>query len=224
MPTQDEDEEEKKIYKYEGDREDGEVTEITETQESITKTEPYTLLGARHGKGTGTFPNGDVYEGSFDKGVRGGTGKYTYAAPPPAEEDAGEEPPRPVAVYEGAWKAGQKTGVGTMTYADGSKYQGSWLKGKRAGIGTFYYPNGDIYSGDWEQGKKHGHGTYIFKATQTRLKGTWDKGVCLLGDFSDRFGNVYKGGLAGDAASLGYAPGGSFTFASGAVAPFVPPV
>jgi len=216
------------IYKYEGDRETGEVVTITqsapisEEKGDLSKSEDVTLLGARSGQGTATFPNGDTYTGGFEKGVRTSAGKYTYAAPPPGpDEEPPEEPPSPVAVYEGTWKVGHKTGVGVMTYDKGSKYQGSWVKGKRQGIGTFYYPNGDIYSGDWEGGMKHGHGTYIYKQTKTRLKGTWAKGVCVDGEFSDDFGNVYKGSFtSGEGASVGYASGGTFTMASGAVAPF----
>ena len=128
MPTPprsqgDEDEEgEKKIYKYEGARLAGAVVDITETagedDKAVSKTEPTTLLGARSGQGTATHANNDVYEGAYGadgKGVRHGQGKYTYAAPPPAEEDAGEEPPKPVAVYEGGWLGGHKSGIGTMT-------------------------------------------------------------------------------------------------------------
>lgn len=188
----------------------------------ITKTEKTTLLGARSGQGTATFPNGDVYEGTFGtdgKGLRHGPGKYTYAAPPPAEEDAGEEAPPPVAVYDGGWTVGKKSGVGIMTYADGCKYQGSWSKGQRHGIGAFYYPNGDIYTGEWAAGKKNGHGTYIYKETKTRLKGTWEEGKCVSGEFSDQFGNVYEGKFSSDGAAVGFMPCGKFTLASGAVAP-----
>lgn len=224
----DDEEEEKPKYKYEGEREEGASEEVTvtithEEKGELSKTDSVKLLGARSGKGTATFPNNDVYEGSFEKGARSGMGKYTYAAPPPTEEDAGDEPPKPVAVYEGGWVKGQKSGVGTMTYADGSKYQGSWHKGKRSGIGAFYYINGDIYSGDWAQGKKHGHGTYIYKATQTRLKGTWEQGNCVSGEFTDRHGNVYKGAFTPSETGLQYAEGGSFTFASGAAAPYETP-
>lgn len=174
--------------------------------------------------GKATFPNNDVYEGSFEDGLRNGSGTYTYAAPPPSEEEAEEEERKPVAVYNGTWRAGEKTGVGTMTYTEGGKYHGAWLAGKRSGEGTFYYPNGDIYSGKWEEGKKHGHGTYIYKESQSRLKGTWEMGQCVSGEFTDRYGNTYKGKFAGDAVSVGYALGGVFTLASGASAPSTMPV
>lgn len=222
--NKDDDEEEKKIYKYEGEREPGDVVEVSASAGSISKTELVTLLGARSGNGKAAFTNNDVYEGAFQDGLRHGFGKYTYAAAPPADEDAAEEEQKPVAVYEGAWIKGEKFGIGTMTYSDGGKYQGSWANGKRSGIGTFYYPNGDIYSGDWQQGKKHGYGTYMYKETQARLKATWEKGACVMGDFTDRYGNVYKGQFCGDPAAIGYVHGGKFSFASEATATTQMPV
>uniref|UniRef100_A0A7S3BM63 MORN repeat-containing protein 5 n=1 Tax=Haptolina ericina TaxID=156174 RepID=A0A7S3BM63_9EUKA len=209
----DDEEVEVKLYVYEGEREEGETVEIAEGNKTAT----VTLLGARSGTGKGVFPNGDVFEGAFSKGVRDGAGKYTYAGAPPPEED--EEPPPPVATYEGSWKNGQKSGTGTIVYADGSKYQGQWAKGKRHGMGAFYYANGDIYSGDWKDGKKEGHGTYICTATQTQLKGTWVAGVCTKGIFSDRYGNTYEGDFSSDATSVAFVAGGGFTFPSGATTP-----
>ena len=44
-----------------------------------------------------------------EEGVLSGMGTYTYACPPPAED---EEPKPPVATYEGTWKMGAKDGVG----------------------------------------------------------------------------------------------------------------
>jgi len=206
---------------YEGAREEGKTETITDGEGEKAKTETVTLLGARSGVGKATFPNGDVYEGSFEKGARSGVGKYSYAAPLPAsDEEPPEEPLPPVATYEGSWKNGHKTGVGTMVYADGSRYQGSWLKGVRHGIGAFFYANGDIYSGNWESGKKHGQGTYFFKTTDTHMKGEWVQGKYIEGNFSDRYGNVFEGKFTGDAGTVGYVVGGGmFTNASGAVAP-----
>jgi len=209
-----------KNYVYEGAREDGESMDITEGVTEAKpegKTETVTLLGARSGSGKAVFPNGDVYDGSYAKGLREGSGKYVYAGAPPPEE--GEEPPPPVATYDGSWKNGNKSGTGIITYADGSKYQGQWSKGKRHGMGAFYYANGDIYSGDWANGKKEGHGTYIYTTTQTHLKGTWVNGKCTHGTFSDRYGNAYEGDFGGDGASVAFATGGSFTLASGATTP-----
>ena len=51
--------------------------------ETVNKSYGYT------GKGTATYPNGDIYDGEFVEGVRQGKGKYTYGT--------GEKPDR----YEG---------------------------------------------------------------------------------------------------------------------------
>ena len=93
------DEEEENVpppYKYEGPRADGAPLEISVTiepeegaeegAEKKVRTKTITLLGARGGAGKATFPNGDNYTGGFAGGFRQGSGAYTYATQPPAEE------------------------------------------------------------------------------------------------------------------------------------------
>ena len=206
-------EEEVKLYVYEGARQEGETTEITAGEEPKVLTQSVTLLGSRQGTGKGTFPNGDVFDGEFADGARSGSGTYTYAAPP-AEE--GEEAKPPAAVYDGKWKDGMKSGVGTMTFAGGAKYHGTFKEGKKNGQGTQFYANGDIYTGEWAEGQKHGAGCYIYKETGAKVEGTWVENVLARGVFTDKFGNAYTGEFAADAASAMYAPGGAFALASGA--------
>ena len=180
------DEEEVKKYVYEGARVQGETVEIASGEGDQRLTKEVVLDGARQGKGTATFPDGSVYEGEFSDGVRHGTGKYTYAAPPPGED---EEPKPPLGEYNGAWKEGRKEGIGIMVYANKAKYHGNWKDGKQDGTGTLYYPNGDIYTGSWHAGKKHGPGTYFFKETATKVTGVWDYNQLATGTFVDKFGN-----------------------------------
>ena len=181
----------------------------------MIKDRPLELLGDREGAGKATFPNGDVYEGEYSNGVREGVGKYSYAAPPPGEE---EEPKPPVAEYDGCFTRGEKAMVGTMTYASGHKYHGSWKGGTFNGEGTMFYPNGDLFTGKWSSGVKQGMGTYIFKATATKVTGQWASNVLVSGTFSDAFGNQYAGSFESDSSASTFAPDGVFTLASGAVA------
>ena len=213
--AQADDEEAKPTYAYEGARAPGATQEVTAGEEPKVLTQTVTLLGARHGEGTATFPNGDTYAGSFEDGARSGPGKYVYASPPPEE---GEDPKPPVATYEGKWKAGEKDGVGIMEFASGAKYHGAFAAGKLEGQGTMYYPNGDLYTGDWVAGKKHGSGTYVFKATESKVAGTWADNTLVEGTFTDKFGNSYAGAFAADPSAAGYVAGGSFSLASGASA------
>lgn len=176
------------------------------------------LLGAREGVGKGVFPSGDSYEGEYVGGKRDGEGTYTYAAPPPGED---EEAKPPLGSYSGRWLQGAKDNLGTLTYSSGHKYQGTWKEGKYDGDGTMFYPNGDIYSGRWVNGAKHGLGTYIFKATTTKVTGEWADNVLMSGTFSDQYGNTYDGNFSGSSAGSFFTSGGQFTLASGAVE-FVP--
>jgi hypothetical protein len=58
----------------------------------------------RSGKGTMTYPNGDVYDGNWKANQMNGQGKLTYKN--------GD-------VYEGNWVDGKENGTGTMTSATG---------------------------------------------------------------------------------------------------------
>ena len=210
----DEEEGEVKKYVFEGARAEGALTSITAGEDPKILTKELPLLGPRHGEGTGTFPSGDVYTGGFADGVRSGTGKYTYAAAPPAEE--GEDPKPPVAEYEGKWKGGKKSGVGVLTFTSGAKYHGSFKEGKYHGAGTMFYPNGDIYTGEWSEGKKQGHGTYFYKESGAKAAGQWDANILGSGTFTDKFGNVYEGAFASTTTSTSYVAGGDFNLCSGA--------
>ena len=55
------------------------------------------------GKGTATYPNGDIYEGNFKDGVRHGDGTYTYSQK--GTEEAKD-------TYVGSWHNNTKHGIG----------------------------------------------------------------------------------------------------------------
>lgn len=99
--------------------------------------------------GENHFPNGDIYKGHYEKGVRQGEGKYFWK--------------QPAAIYEGNYANHKKEGMGVMKYPDGSVYEGEFHEGRRHGHGKYTYPNGDTYEGEWNQGKKHGKGVFTIK-------------------------------------------------------------
>ncbi|KAJ3158301.1 hypothetical protein HDU86_003010 [Geranomyces michiganensis] len=121
----------------------------------------------RHGQAKMTFPNKDVYTGTYANGMRNGTGTYKWA--------------KPLAVYQGEYKDGQRAGEGKLVYPDGTVYAGMFEGGKRHGNGTYTYVNGDTYTGGWSEDARHGRGTYTVAATGSKLEGTWEKGQ-LTGD------------------------------------------
>ncbi|KAJ3045885.1 Radial spoke head 1 [Rhizophlyctis rosea] len=116
----------------------------------------------RHGKGKNTFPNGDVYEGSYANGHREGPGTYRW---------------KNGARYAGDYKDDLREGSGLFVYPDGSKYRGDFKAGKRHGSGTYVYANGDAYQGQWEEDLKHGQGTYTYQQTGSQKKGLWERGT-----------------------------------------------
>jgi MORN repeat len=73
------------------------------------------LLGVE-GCGRQASPEGDRYEGKFDKKRRDGHGVYTWASG---------------VRYEGEWRKGQRHGFGVSVAADGSETAGQWRNGER---------------------------------------------------------------------------------------------
>eukprot|EP00747_Dinoflagellata_sp_TGD_P211406 gnl/TRDRNA2_/TRDRNA2_84636_c0_seq1.p1 gnl/TRDRNA2_/TRDRNA2_84636_c0~~gnl/TRDRNA2_/TRDRNA2_84636_c0_seq1.p1 ORF type:complete len:251 (+),score=54.71 gnl/TRDRNA2_/TRDRNA2_84636_c0_seq1:83-754(+) len=133
------------------------------------------------GKGKAVYPNGDVYEGLFEEGVRSGKGLYRCRA-------TGDS-------FDGFYANNLKTGMGRMKYKAGGFYHGYFKEGKRDGDGTFKYPNGDIYSGMWKEGKRHGNGTYVYAGTKYELKGEWKDGQIATGSWTFTNGTKYVGGF-----------------------------
>jgi hypothetical protein len=67
----------------------------------------------REGEGVNTFPNGDIFKGTYKKGVRNGQGKYFWK--------------EKIAKYVGNYENHKKEGYGVMKYPDGAKYDGLYL-------------------------------------------------------------------------------------------------
>ena len=114
------------------------------------------------GKGTLTWPDGNVYAGDWMEGQRHGSGKFVWKN--------GTE-------YIGDWRNDKSTGKGTYTWVDRDekKYIGDVKDDKFHGSGVMFYANGDKYSGSWVNGKRHGKGTYTFN-DGTAYKGIWEHG------------------------------------------------
>ncbi|KAM8975690.1 radial spoke head 1 homolog [Pelodytes ibericus] len=117
--------------------------------------------GERHGHGKARLPNGDTYEGLYEKGKRHGQGTYRF---------------KNGARYVGEYSQNLKHGLGTFMYPDGSKYEGDWVDDQRQGQGVYTYDNGDSYSGDWHSHHRHGQGVYTYTDTGSKYIGTWVNG------------------------------------------------
>ena len=118
-------------------------------------------LGAPHGVGIATSPDGEQYNGGWRQGVRHGDGKYLWT-------DGN--------FYNGSWHDGDFNGVGRYEWINGDWYDGRWKNGVRHGIGTFHWNNGDEYTGDWVNGIRHGKGK-IKWVDGAKYAGEWKHGV-----------------------------------------------
>lgn len=137
-----------------------------------------------------TYPNGNVFEGTYDdEKKKQGNGSYTWSVTD-ADEDEGA---KNTAKYSGGYKDGKKDGLGKMKYPNGDKYHGMWEQNKKHGEGTYIYASGDIYSGSWESDIKQGVGSYEFGVDGSQLIGTWEKGSFVEGKWQFKDGGYYEG-------------------------------
>ncbi|KRX10702.1 hypothetical protein PPERSA_08697 [Pseudocohnilembus persalinus] len=143
------------------------------------------------GRGTAYYPNEEIYEGDYKKGLRTGKGVYQYKK----LEDIDPDQPIPAVpkTYEGDFYKNKKHGIGKMTYFNDETYYGQWENGKKHGEGIYTYLNGDTYSGWFAFGKKHGFGTYTFKQTQQRLVGEFEENKFIKGKWILPNGNYFEG-------------------------------
>ncbi len=156
----------------------------------------------RRGVARVRFPNGDVYEGAFARGLRDGRGVFEEAL-------TGHR-------YEGDWVRGERDGEGEFVSGDGAFcYSGTWKKGRRAGrgraeihgstyegewkndafhgTGVLVDTAGNQYEGEFQQGRKHGSGTQTY-ADGSKYSGEWRDGARHgTGHLVARDGSTYSG-------------------------------
>lgn len=82
----------------------------------------------RAGRCKVTYPNGEIFDGTFDaEKVKQGYGTYIWMGPA-SEED---ETPTEKARYQGYYKDGLKHGdYGKMNFPNGDVYEGEWFEDK----------------------------------------------------------------------------------------------
>lgn len=133
----------------------------------------------REGRGTMTWPNGDRYEGQWQKGFQEGEGTYTWANGLVYQGNWVKSQISGRGVFrfpngnvlDGEW-TGVGTGTGVLTWADGTRYEGPLVSGSPQGRGVKQWPDGKRYDGDFVQGHMTGEGTCKF-ADGASYTGHW---------------------------------------------------
>ena len=109
--------------------------------------------------------DGSVFEGSFHKGKKHGTGKWTI---PIVEEKKLQgktitlpDDETPLAQFSGAIENGKLCGQGMEVWSAGIEFRGEFLDNKRHGRGRMIQRDGTVYEGAWKEGKACGYGILI---------------------------------------------------------------
>ena len=121
------------------------------------------FAGIPHGFGKAQYPNGDVYEGNWNRGHREGQGNMIWHQ---GGQWTGQF--RQNNLWEGS-------GISYITAKDGVVlcYDGEYKEGNRNGFGKMVYTDA-TYEGQWVNNKRHGQGKML-----------WDKGGTWEGQFQD---------------------------------------
>ena len=131
-----------------------------------------------NGRGKYISPNGTIYEGDWNDGVRHGRGKQIWS-------DG--------SVYDGEWKDHQRHGRGRQNWSNGSVYDGEWKDDQRHGRGRQNWFNGDDYDGEWNNDNLTGKGKYTWSNSNI-YEGDWkDFGRHGIGKMTWPNGTVYEG-------------------------------
>jgi hypothetical protein len=135
---------------------------------------------ARHGAGTQSYTNGDVYEGEWQGGMKHGRGTMSYGDGGKYQgwwadgkrQGAGWWRTARGDLYEGSFLFGEIDGQGVANMASGCVYTGNFKMGLRNGLGLCIYDNKNVYQGKWRADMRCGAGTQIFAAGH-RYDGQW---------------------------------------------------
>uniref|UniRef100_A0A669C6P5 Alsin Rho guanine nucleotide exchange factor ALS2 n=1 Tax=Oreochromis niloticus TaxID=8128 RepID=A0A669C6P5_ORENI len=152
--------------------------------------------GKMHGLGTYRYASGEVYDGSFQEGVRHGhgmlrSGKLNTSSP---------------SVFIGQWLQDKKTGYGVFDdITKGEKYMGMWQDHQRQGTGVVVTQFGLYYEGAFKDNKMMGTGVLLSEDDTTyegefsddwTLSGkgvlTMANGDYLEGSFNGEWGSGLK--------------------------------
>lgn len=129
-----------------------------------------------------TYPDGSVYSGQWQRGLRHGHGRCEFSDK---------------TIYDGQWANDMPNYKGCMTFPSGDTYEGAWVDGQRTGMGVLRKADETKYTGEFLQNVYHGSGKLSSREFVY-------KGGFALGQFEgngeyhstkERFVGGYKQGL-----------------------------
>lgn len=130
--------------------------------------------------GRGVFKHacGDIYEGSFFKGMANGQGTYKHS-------DG--------TIYVGNMSDDVKTGYGEETYPNGHVYKGYFYNGNKRGRGKYHWSPEHHYAGEIVNNQKSGFGKLVSRSGDI-YSGNWTKDVLEgKGKVVHSNGDIYEG-------------------------------
>jgi hypothetical protein len=140
--------------------------------------------GVAHGHGRYTFPNGDVYKGTFSSGALTGNGRITWYAGEIYEGGVVNGLPHGKGVwtdgrgnrYVGDFDEGNRSGSGTYVSAEGIRYVGGFVRDMFWGPGTLYGADGSIYRGRFLESERDGYGVWAASDGTSLVYQRWNSG------------------------------------------------
>ncbi|TYZ64636.1 hypothetical protein PybrP1_000403 [[Pythium] brassicae (nom. inval.)] len=120
------------------------------------------------GHATFVYPNGDEYDGLFQRGKRNGFGVYVELVTKNQYEGEWRDDKRHGKgvlsamhlgyIYDGEWQDDMRCGRGHSSLKNVENYTGEWLDNCFHGVGIYTNADGDIYDGEWRAGVRDGAG------------------------------------------------------------------
>lgn len=122
----------------------------------------------QEGQACFTYPNGDEYDGLFQRGRRNGFGVYIEFATKNQYEGEWRDDKRHGKgvlsskhlgyIYDGEWKDDVRCGHGHSSLKNVENYTGEWHDNCFHGAGIYTNGDGDVYDGEWHAGLREGAG------------------------------------------------------------------
>jgi hypothetical protein len=156
------------------------------------------------GSGQFLYNSGDVFDGTWENGMREGSGKLYYAS-------------GNVAYYDGEWRGDRRHGRGVLMGTRGEQFSGVFVDGQLwSGKGCFVFASGNCYDGEWREGRRYNPHTSATASASSSAAGPTAAGASRTNEGGDvNNGSGGGGGGRGAAAATTTATGEVQTGESG---------